>query len=50
MIPASTWSSVLLPAPLGPMTASDSPVVSLNDDVPERPEVAWPPRDRRGQS
>ena len=25
MIPARTWSSVLLPAPLGPMTASDSP-------------------------
>ena len=25
MIPARTWSSVLLPAPFGPMTASDSP-------------------------
>ena len=25
MIPARTWRSVLLPAPLGPMTASDSP-------------------------
>jgi hypothetical protein len=25
MIPASTWRSVLFPAPLGPMTASDSP-------------------------
>ena len=25
MIPASTWSSVVLPAPFGPMTASDSP-------------------------
>ena len=31
MIPASTWSSVLLPAPLGPMTASDSPWTSRNE-------------------
>ena len=30
MIPASTWSSVDLPAPLGPMTASDSPWTSSN--------------------
>ena len=29
-IPASTWSSVLLPAPLGPMTPSDSPFATLN--------------------
>ena len=25
MIPARTWRNVLLPAPFGPMTASDSP-------------------------
>ena len=30
MIPASTWRSVLLPAPFGPMTASDSPWTSRN--------------------
>ena len=29
-IPASTWSSVLLPAPLGPMTPSDSPWTTEN--------------------
>ena len=30
MIPARVWSSVLLPAPFGPMTASDSPRTSRN--------------------
>ena len=30
-IPASTWSSVLLPAPLGPMTPTDSPWSTVND-------------------
>ncbi len=29
MIPARTWSSVLLPAPFGPMTPRDSPCTSL---------------------
>ena len=31
MIPARTWSRVLLPAPFGPMTASDSPWASWSD-------------------
>jgi len=31
MIPARTWSRVDLPAPFGPMTASDSPWTTLND-------------------
>ena len=30
-IPASTWRSVLLPAPLGPMTPSDSPWTIENE-------------------
>jgi len=33
MIPASTWSSVLLPAPFGPMTPRDSPRSRLNDTL-----------------
>ena len=33
MIPASTWSSVLLPAPFGPMTPRDSPRTRLNDTL-----------------
>ena len=32
-IPASTWSRVLLPAPLGPMTPSDSPWRTVNDTL-----------------
>ena len=31
MIPARTWRSVLLPAPFGPMTPSDSPRIRVND-------------------
>jgi hypothetical protein len=31
MIPARTCRSVLLPAPFGPMTPSDSPWISVND-------------------
>ena len=38
-IPASTWSSVLLPAPLGPMTPSDSPWMHRERGVAQRPEV-----------
>ena len=30
MIPASVWSRVLLPAPFGPITASDSPWTRRN--------------------
>ena len=44
MIPASACSSVLLPAPFGPMTASDSPWTSRKDHVPQRPEVGRPAR------
>ncbi len=31
MMPAMTCRSVLLPAPLGPMTASDSPCTTRNE-------------------
>ena len=39
MIPASTWSSVLLPAPFGPMTAERLAVDEPEVHVAERPEV-----------
>ena len=39
MIPARTWRSVLLPAPFGPMTASDSPRLHVQLEVTERPEL-----------
>ena len=45
MIPASTWSRVLLPAPLGPMTASDSPWTDAGSHhLPQRPEIGRPAR------
>ena len=42
MIPASTWSSVLLPAPFGPITASDSPWTSVKVTSLQRPELRRP--------
>ena len=48
MIPARTWSSVLLPAPLGPMTPSDSPFATLNDTWRSAQKSESPSRAARG--
>ena len=46
MIPARTWRSVLLPAPFGPMTASDSPWTSRNE-TSRSAQKSLAPRSRR---
>ena len=46
-IPASTWSSVLLPAPLGPMTPTDSPFRTSNDTLRSAQNSVSPSRRTR---
>ena len=44
MIPARAWRRVLLPAPLGPMTARQSPWATLNETLRRAQKWVGPSR------